>query len=109
MGTGSPHRMGHVDTAKQTPEKMNSLDDIREAILNIVAERLSLEQQSREQLRINGRMDRFTAVDSLLIVELVLMLEERFQIRFDPEHINVELVSDIDALATFIFDLRQVT
>lgn len=88
---------------------MNVLGDIREAILGIIAERLSLGEEPLEQLRVGGHLDKFTAVDSLLMVELVLLLEEHFEIRFDPEDIDAELISDLDSLAGFIADVRSVS
>ena len=88
---------------------MNIFDDIREVILGIIAKHLSLEKEPLEQLRVGGRLDKFTAVDSLLIVELVLLLEEHFEIRFEPEHIDAELISDLDRLAGFIANARSVS
>ena len=81
---------------------MNALDDVREVILEILSERLDLDGAALEKLRANGRLDELTAVDSLLMVELVLMLEERFDIRFDPERIDAELISDLDLLSAFV-------
>lgn len=86
--------------------KMNTAADIRAAILNIMADRLSLADQHLEQLRDNGRLDQLTAVDSLLMVELVLLLEEHFQIRFDAEQIDAELVSDLDRLTEFVLQTQ---
>jgi len=85
---------------------MNALDDVREVILETVSERLDLDRAALEKLRANGRLDEFTAVDSLLMVELVLMLEERFDIRFDPEKIGAELISDLDLLSAFVESAR---
>lgn len=88
---------------------MSTLANIREAIIDILAEHLSLTEKSLERLRINGRLHEFTAVDSLLMVELVLLLEEHFEIRFDPENIDAELISDLDKLAAFVADVRPVS
>jgi len=88
---------------------MSALANIREAIIDILAEHLSLTEKSLERLRINGRLDEFTAVDSLLMVELVLLLEEHFEIRFDPENIDAKLISDLDKLAAFVADVRPVS
>jgi len=82
--------------------KMKNLNDIHDVIIEIMAERLKLDNPSLEKLRQNGRLDEFTAVDSLLMVELVLALEERFNIRFDPEDINAELINDLGRLAAFV-------
>jgi len=101
--------MGYVERKKQVTDKMNIFDDIREVILGIIAKHLSLEKEPLEQLRVGGRLDKFTAVDSLLIVELVLLLEEHFEIRFEPEHIDAELISDLDRLAGFIANARSVS
>ena len=81
---------------------MNTLTETREAILDIMAGRLLLEDKTLEQFRVNGRLDEVTAADSILVVELVLLLEERFEIRFDPEHIDAELICDLDRLTAFI-------
>ncbi len=81
---------------------MNSPAGVREAILDTLSTRLHFEDQVIEQLRIKGRLDEITAMDSILVVELVLVLEERFKIRFDPEHIDVELICDLNRLTAFI-------
>jgi acyl carrier protein len=86
---------------------MNSPAGIREAILDTMTRRLRFEDQAIEQLRINGRLDEITAMDSILVIELVLVLEERFKIRFDPKHIDVELICDLNRLSTFISQARS--
>ena len=53
---------------------MSTSADVRDAILDIMAERLRLDEPTVEQLRINGRLDAVTAADSILVVELVLGL-----------------------------------
>jgi len=101
--------MGNVEREEQVGKKMSALANIREAILDILAGHLSLTEKSLERLRINGRLDEFTAVDSLLMVELVLLLEEHFEIRFDPENIDTELISDLDKLAAFVARVLPVS
>ena len=91
-----------MNTPKQTTEKVNSLAGIREAILDTMARRLHFEDQTIEQFRLNGRLDEVMAADSILVIELVLMLEDHFEIRFDPEHIDAELICDLDRLTEFI-------
>lgn len=81
---------------------MKNLNDIHHVIIEIMAERLELDKPSLEKLSQNGRLDEFTAVDSLLMVELVLALEERFNIRFDPGDIDAELINDLGRLTSFI-------
>ncbi len=86
---------------------MNSLAEIRESILDIMARRLHFDDQTIEQFRVHGRLDEVTAADSILVIELVLMLEDRFEIRFDPEHIDVELICDLDRLTAFISGVQS--
>jgi acyl carrier protein len=81
--------------------------DIYNVIIEMMAERLELDEPSLEKLRHNGRLDEFTAVDSLLTVELVLNLEERFGIRFDPENIDAELINNMDRLAAFVSEAQS--
>jgi acyl carrier protein len=90
-------------------ENVNTAPDIRKAILEIMAERLSLDDQQLEQLGNNGRLDQLTAVDSLLTVELVFLLEEHFQIRFDAEQIDEELVSSLDKLTEFVLQTKSAS
>ena len=91
-----------MDTPEQTTEKVNSLAGIREAILDTMARRLHFENQTIEQFKVNGRLDEVMAADSILVIELVLILEDHFDIRFDPEHIDSELICDLDRLTAFI-------
>jgi acyl carrier protein len=86
---------------------MNAPDETRTAILDIMAERLRLEDKALEHLRANGRLDDVTAADSILIVELVLALEERFDIRFDPDNIDTDLICDLDRLTTFVSEAQS--
>lgn len=88
---------------------MNKFNEVRDVILSTMAERLDLDGRSLENLKINGRLDEFTAIDSLLMVELVLMLEERFTMRFDPKNIDAELIGDLDRLATFVSEAPLIS
>ncbi|TDJ33850.1 MAG: hypothetical protein E2O56_03155 [Gammaproteobacteria bacterium] len=85
---------------------MNAPDETRAAILQLMAERLRLEDKALEHLRANGRLDDVTAADSILIVELVLALEERFDIRFEPDDIDADLICDLDRLTAFVSAAR---
>ena len=81
---------------------MSTSADVRDAILDIMAERLRLDEPTLEQLRNNGRLDEVTAADSILVVELVLGLEDRFGIRFKADDIDGELICDLDRLTAFV-------
>lgn len=76
--------------------------DIRAEILRLIAERLALEEHALQQFQLSGRLDEVTAADSMLLVELVMMLEERFGIRFEPEHIDAELLCDLERLTAHV-------
>ena len=88
---------------------MSKSEEIRDVILATMAERLELDELALDKLGTNGRLDEFTAVDSLLMVELVLMLEERFNVRFDPEDIDAALISDLNRLVLFVAESRAVS
>ena len=90
-------------------DELNKSDEILDFILATMARRLELDNTALETLRVKGRLDEFTAVDSLLMVELVLMLEERFDIRFDPENIDAALISDLKRLVSFVAQSRAVS
>ena len=90
-------------------DDLKKSDDILDFILATMAKRLELDNTALETLRVRGRLDAFTAVDSLLMVELVLMLEERFDIRFDPENIDAALISDLKRLVSFVAQSRAVS
>lgn len=81
--------------------------ELRAGIVELVSERLSLEPGALEQFRRGGRLDEVTAADSMLLVELVMMLEERYDIRFEPEHIDNELLCDLDRLTAFVAEARK--
>lgn len=83
------------------------ITELRADIVDLVRERLALEPGALEQFRRSGRLDEVTAADSMLLVELVMMLEERFDIRFEPEHIDTELLCDLDRLAAFVAEARK--
>ena len=79
-----------------------STSNIRAAILQLIAERLALEEHALQQFQLSGRLDEVTAADSMLLVELVMMLEERFGMRFEPEHIDAELLCDLERLTAHV-------
>lgn len=79
-----------------------SKSEIRAEILRLITERLALEAHALEQFQASGRLDEVTAADSMLLVELVMMLEERFGIRFEPEHIDAELLCDLERLSAHV-------
>ena len=85
---------------------MSTSADVRDAILDVMAERLRLDEPTLEQLRINGRLDEVTAADSILVVELVLGLEDRFGIRFKADDIDAELICDLDRLTAFVSEAK---
>jgi len=74
----------------------------RKVILGLVCEQVNLDEAALKTLDVRGRLDELTAVDSLLLVDLVISLEERFGIRFDPEDIDPSLIGDISRLAEFV-------
>ena len=76
--------------------------ELRAQIVDQVAERLALEPGALQQFKTTGRLDEVSAADSMLLVELVMMLEERFEIRFEPDDIDTELLCDLDRLTAFI-------
>ena len=78
------------------------MNEVRDVILDAVREHLDLDREGFEILKAKGRLDELTAVDSLLMVELVLTLEERFNIRFKAEDIDAELINELDRLAAFV-------
>jgi acyl carrier protein len=78
------------------------MSETRETILNMVCEQVGLDEEASKTLRSRGRLDELTAVDSLLMVDLVISLEERFGIRFEPADIDPELVGDITRLAAYV-------
>lgn len=78
------------------------MSETRETILNMVCEQVGLDGEASQTLRARGRLDELTAVDSLLMVDLVISLEERFGIRFDPADVDPELVGDITRLAAHV-------
>lgn len=80
--------------------------DLRAQIVELVIERLSLEAGAREQFEVSGRLDEVTAADSMLLVELVMILEEAFGIRFEPEDIDAELLCDLGRLTEFVAAAR---
>jgi acyl carrier protein len=80
--------------------------ELRTQILELINERLALEPGAQEQFRRTGRLDEVTAADSMLLVELVMMLEEQFSIRFEPDDIDTELLCDLGRLTTFVAAAR---
>jgi acyl carrier protein len=86
---------------------MHPGNDTRAEILALIAERLALETHALEQFRASGRLDEVTAADSMLLVEVVMLLEEHFNIRFEPEHLDAELLCDLDRLAAHVAAARS--
>ena len=87
---------------------MNRSRDYRAEITEIIIELLALEKPAIEQFEANGQLDEFTAADSMFLVELVLMLEDGFGIRFEPEHLDAKLLCNLDWLATFVAESTAI-
>ena len=79
----------------------------RETLLGIVRDQLGLDEDTLAEVDRSGRLDAFTAVDSLFTVELVMTIEERFSIRFDPEDIDAEMIGDLGRLSAFVDAARE--
>lgn len=83
------------------------MSDTKNVILEMLREQVGLDDEAIATLAEKGRLNELTAVDSLLMVDLVVSLEDRFGIRFDPEDIDAELISDIARLAAFVDANRE--
>ena len=87
--------------------QVRTMNETRSVILEMVRDQLDLDADGFEKLSRRGRLDELTAVDSLLMVDLVVSLEERFSIRFEPDDIDAELMGDITRLCAFVDMARQ--
>ena len=75
-------------------------DGIVEAVAQVLAQKLGEEGVSGQQFTAETRLlSSGLNLDSVVILELLLEIENRFRIQFDDADLSVELFQDVGALA----------
>jgi acyl carrier protein len=75
-------------------------DGIVEAVVQVLVEKLGAEGVSEQQLTAETPLlSSGLNLDSVVILELLLEIENRFRIQFDDADLSVELFRDVGALA----------
>ena len=57
---------------------------------------------TEESLRFTERLDEVAALDSIALLEFVVALEKEFGFRFEPEHLRLESLRDLDRLTAYV-------
>ena len=84
-------------TAVRSPE---TLDRIRRVLIG------SLHLNLREEdLAYETKLDETVGLDSVAVLEFVAAMEKEFEITFDPEMLTIDLVRDLNRLASYIDEL----
>ena len=75
-------------------------DGLISAVAELLAERLGEEGGVRQHFTAETRLlSSGLNLDSVVILELLLAIENRFQVQFDDADLSVELFKDVGALA----------
>jgi acyl carrier protein len=76
--------------------------DVREAILDRVAEQLAAKGLTPSDVPADFDLLLEGVIDSFGVVELIVMLEERFGVEFDLDELPTDDLTNVDALAEYV-------
>jgi acyl carrier protein len=75
---------------------------IRERIASRIVSTLSLNIDPAKLHEGDACLDQFFGFDSLAVLEVVAALEEEFGIEFEPERLELSLLTDLTRLADYV-------
>ena len=85
-----------------TPSAILNGAAIKQTIKGLIATDLDVNIELEEIGDDVSLLDKGLALDSVVIVELINLLEERFDFHFSDEDMNTELFESLSALADFV-------
>ncbi len=85
-----------------SPSASPNGEAIKQAIKGLIATDLDVNIELEEIGDNVSLLDKGLALDSVVIVELINLLETRFDFHFDDEDMNPELFESLTALADFV-------
>lgn len=80
-------------------------DELRQQLKNMIVERLFLKVAPEEIADDDNLMDEFN-IDSVNLFEIIVGLEDEFQIALQEEDFNVETFSTVNNIAAFVEQKR---
>ena len=80
---------------------MSTKQNIKERISRVLMESLELDL-THEAFEDGAQLDELFSLDSVAAIEFIVGLEKEFQIVLDPEALDLEMLKDMDRLATHI-------
>ena len=61
-----------------------------------------------EEMSAPGDLSSVAGLDSLAILEFVVGLEEEFSVPIEPDRLNIEFISDLEALAEYFAERLRI-
>lgn len=86
---------------------MTTKPDSTRDVIDVIVATLGLDAGAHSITRDTLLLDDVPELDSMAIVQLVMEIEERFQIEIDEDEITGELFESVASLTAFVEDRRQ--
>lgn len=86
---------------------MNTKPELTLDVIDVVVSTLGLDQATRTITPDTLLLDHVPELDSMAIVQLVMEIEERFQIEIDEDEITGEMFESVASLTAVVQDHRQ--
>jgi acyl carrier protein len=80
---------------------MSEKNILRDRIKRVLIKALEL-NLNVDDIEEKAQLDELSGFDSVAAIEFVLELEKEFGITIEPEDLDVEILKDLDRLATYI-------
>jgi acyl carrier protein len=95
--------------AEQQSDRLNGngLEETIEAVKTLIAKDLDVNIEMADIGNDISLLEKGLALDSVVIVELINLLEDRFSFHFSDEDMNPELFASVTALSEFVVSKRS--
>jgi acyl carrier protein len=86
---------------------LSSRENTKDRIKRVIIRDLQL-NLSEDEIRSIKKLDDLFGMDSVAVIELIIGLEKEFNIAIQEEHLDYQILRDMDTLADFINKLVSV-
>jgi len=83
---------------------MSDIANIKDRVLQVIIRNLEL-NISTEDLQKADRLDELFGMDSIAIIELVVGIEQEFEIKVPPEYLTVTIFQNVNTIAEHVLAL----
>lgn len=81
-----------------------NIEEIKEKLIDVIKEVVKLDTEAEVPA---DNLFESLAMDSLMAIELLVSVEQRFEIEIDDEDLNVDLLKSLDNLLNYIIKKKQ--